>query len=162
MSEKCIVGIDPGLDGGIAVLTEVVEAFPMPVMPTGSGARRTLDLPSIRELIAGADLVIIERQQAFPRDSKAGAFKTGEGFGMLKGLLCGLGIPHQIVSPQTWQKDFAISSQRGDTKAQAGLACQQLFPGIDLRKSGRATKPHDGKIDALLIAEHGRRKVNGE
>ena len=29
------------------------------------------------------------------------------------------------------------------------------FPNVDLRKSERARKPHDGKVDALLIAWYG-------
>jgi hypothetical protein len=39
-----------------------------------------------------------------------------------------------------------------DTKRTALNAQQLLFPGVDLRKSSRARKQHDGLVDALLIA----------
>lgn len=154
-----IVGVDPGLDGGIARLGESIDIQPMPVMPTGKGSRRMYDLHRIHQLLAGADLVVIEAQHAFPRDSKSGAFKCGEGFGMLQGLLTGLGVPYEIVQPKTWQGHYGIS---GDTKKQAAVVAKQLFPGTDFTKSDRAVKDHDGKIDAVLIAEYGRRRCTSE
>ncbi len=44
-----------------------------------------------------------------------------------------------------------------DTKAMALVAVKRLFPDLKLTFGERATKPHDGLIDAVLIAEYARR-----
>jgi hypothetical protein len=60
------------------------------------------------------------------------------------------------VFPGDWQAYFGIVSVkkgRGETtKQQAYKIAQAKYPDVDFRKSGRAQKPHDGMVDATLIA----------
>jgi hypothetical protein len=49
------------------------------------------------------------------------------------------------------------SNGKRDTKAMALIACKRIFPDIDLTLTSRANKPHDGYIDAILMAEWGKR-----
>jgi hypothetical protein len=44
-----------------------------------------------------------------------------------------------------------------DTKAMALMAVKRLFPNQKLTFGERATVPHDGLVDALLMAEYSRR-----
>jgi hypothetical protein len=44
-----------------------------------------------------------------------------------------------------------------ETKAMSLLAAKRLFPNEDLRATERCAKAHDGKVDALLLAEFCRR-----
>ena len=45
-----------------------------------------------------------------------------------------------------------------DTKAMALVAAKRLFPDAKLTFGDKATKPHDGLVDALLMSEYGKRK----
>jgi hypothetical protein len=67
------------------------------------------------------------------------------------------------VLSQKWQKTFwskpkMPKGQKFNTKAAALNVANQIFPGAQWLKSDRCTKPHDGMIDAALLAEYGRRE----
>ena len=75
-----------------------------------------------------------------------------------------------MVRPQKWQSvmrqgypDIKKSSSTGktqvrDPKAVAELIVQTEYPDIDFRKSTRARKNDDNKIDAFLIAQYLKRQ----
>jgi len=82
----------------------------------------------------------------------------GYGFGALKQCLVDFAIPHEVRRANVWQKEFGISARKGNTKVQALQICQDLFPNVNLLATERSKKPHDGIVDALLIAEYARRR----
>ena len=58
-----------------------------------------------------------------------------------------------------WIKIFKTGSKtKVDTKAMALMAAKRLFPKVNLIMTERSTTPHDGLVDALLMAEYARRK----
>ena len=61
------------------------------------------------------------------------------------------GIPKQTKPSKSGKKIMT------DTKAMSLLACKRIFPDIDLIDTERCKKPHDGKVDALLLMEYARR-----
>lgn len=159
-----IAGIDPGLDGGIAVLRDDLPpvVHVMPTLPTGQGSKRTLNIPRIMQLLLdyGPDLVLVEKQQAYPKQGGVSNFTTGYGFGALCGLLTGLEMVCQIVRPAEWAKALGVT---GKAKGgNAALVAGRLFPGVSLLATSRCYKPHSGVVDALLIAEWGRRQLTNE
>lgn len=178
-----IIGIDNGFDGGIAHIYADGRAIAT-VMPTlnftaaprkGKKHDRTVreyDEGAINELLLGFDntnsFAFIEHAQAQSRydpqlkrhvpQGSVTNFNTGFGFGLLRGMLAARMIPYQIVRPQAWQKVmFDGMTNTADTKTLSAIVAGRLFPDLDLRKSERCRTPHDGKTDALLIAEYGRR-----
>jgi crossover junction endodeoxyribonuclease RuvC len=82
-------------------------------------------------------------------------FNFGTSFGWLQGMLDALGISYELVRPQKWKKEFSCTSDKNTSIAVA----KRLFPGVDLRRTERCTKDHDGKAEALLMAEYCRRKM---
>jgi Holliday junction resolvasome RuvABC endonuclease subunit len=169
------VGIDPGLDGYIvAVRGSAVTAWVVPTTQ-GKASKRDID---IRELVRTLETIleesricmaVVERQQAMPSQGSASGFKTGMGFGILLGILATMGVPHEIVSSVTWKKAMGLTSagttkeeKRAHTKQQSIQTAQRLFPVVDLRASSRCKIPHDGKAEALLLAEYARRRFNGK
>lgn len=151
-----VLGIDPGLDGGLVALDErrtVLLAERMPTLGTG---KRTLDLPvialSTADLLdAGPVRVVLEKQAPRPRDGKVSAFKTGFGYGQLCGLFAGLRLPVKVVAPRDWQRVVCRSLPKMDTKARTILAVEQQLPELDLTP-GRCRKPHTGLADAAGLA----------
>jgi crossover junction endodeoxyribonuclease RuvC len=156
-----IVAIDPGLDGGICILRgRVVQTFVAPTLGTG---KRSYDVAEMRRILhdhisvlTGAQ-AFLERAQAMPGQGVSSMFSVGFGFGLWQGLLAGLRIPVEIVSPQSWQREMFKGLPKGDTKASSALIAQRLRPDVDWRKSPRCRKSHDGITDAFCIGEYGRR-----
>ena len=82
-------------------------------------------------------------------------FTMGYGVGVWTGLLVGLLLPYNRVTPQRWKKLMMDGIAAKDKDASRHRA-QQLFPLADLR-----LKKHDGRAEALLIAEYGHRTLGG-
>jgi hypothetical protein len=84
--------------------------------------------------------------------------------GILEALCVSLNLPYHKVKAKVWQKDMfqgvpeLTKSGKRDTKGMALVACQRMFPTLKLTFGERATKPHDGLVDAVLIAAYGKRK----
>ena len=73
-----------------------------------------------------------------------------------------LGIRHHIVRAVEWQRTHwkrpkLPKSEKFDTKAAALNAATRLWPNESWTKNERSKIPHDGLIDAALIAEHARK-----
>jgi crossover junction endodeoxyribonuclease RuvC len=159
-----ILGIDNGLDGGFVALEhDTLQAHIMPTLGTG---KRSYDLGQIARLLRpysnGASFAFLERAQAMPGQGVASMFSIGLGFGMWQGLLTGLQIPFEIVSPQKWQREMFVGISGDGTKVRSALVAQRLRPEFDWRASPRCRKPHDGLTDAFCLAEYGRRRIHHE
>lgn len=149
-----------GEDGSLVAL------HPMPLVPGHrKGDRDSYDLAAIRGLLLErqAGLVVtVERSQPLP-PKMGGAIANFER-GVTRGwewLLLGLGIPCQLVPPQTWQRVMHVGTAGRDTKARSIEAARRLWPGAQLT-TGKQVRPRDGMAEALLIAEWGRRAWQGQ
>lgn len=158
MNAVTIVGVDPGLQGGIAVLTPYGPGRLLP-MPT---AGREIDLGEVARILidlqAQEPHVALERAQAFPKAGVSGMFRYGCGYGGILGVCAALAIPVTLVAPAKWHR--MLCTGNGNPKARAAEAAGRLFPDVTLTV-GKGRKPHEGVVDALLIAEAGRRLLNG-
>lgn len=142
------IGIDPGVSGGIAVIS-VAEtpasaiAFKMP-----STERDILDLLHDIQNMSMADKVFacLETATASPQMGTVSSFSFGRGFGGLRMALTAERIPFDEVRPAKWQLVMGCRS-KGDKNVTKRRA-QQLFPDL---KITHAT------ADSLLIAEFCRR-----
>ena len=175
MREKwIIVGIDPGANGYLCVRSSdsVTEFHPMPYI------KNEFDLPELQALFSklarqrdesGYKVsVVMERVQPIFGSSAAATFKFGFGFGLLQGLIAAHSFPFLLVPPKEWMKEMwtgvipitkkVNGKEKTDTKSTSYAAARRLFPEIDFRKSERAKNFHDGKVDACLICEFGKRK----
>jgi hypothetical protein len=162
-----ILGVDPGLSGGLVLLDngKPVLRHVMPVIEIkkakGKGTRREYDIPMLAMLIreANPDSAVIELQHAMPGQGGVSMFSIGLGYGILRGLVAGLSIPYSIVHAKTWGKVMFADCAKQDTKAMAAVICGRLWPDIDWRATERCKKAHEGLCDAALISEFGRRML---
>lgn len=168
---KAWVGIDPGGDGGIACIdfNGHVKKWGMP--NNGNGIE-VLDLVSILDGLKeeyNVTLILEDVHSIFGTSAKSN-FSFGFTCGAINAIVVTRLLKLLPVQPKAWQKIIWANSDKVykplkekqktasiDTKATSLNACKRLFPGLDLRKSARASKPHDGITDAILIAEYGRR-----
>ena len=184
-----IIGIDPGLNGAIALTNSA--GWAQTIMPTVSaGKGNEVNASAVADWLStrcnGTDTqVFLEKVKSFSRAGKpcprcsipcqickspprrlaGGAtqnFKFGENFGVIKGVIGALKLPLHLVTPQNRQKVMhAGVSPELDPKQRSRVAAMRLFPGVDFRKSARCKNPHDGLIDATLIAAYGLRRMHG-
>lgn len=155
-----IVGIDPGKYGGIVAIDQHSEIQYLQVMPDN-----LTDLLSIfRGLLArGIPLMVfLEKAQVFPHNGAVGMFHYGEHFGTLKSALQFVSMPYQLVPPQEWTRCMHVGCKKNQKSKEKSLeAMRRIFPDVSMLNpmSKRSRKPHEGLIDALLIAEYGRMKM---
>ena len=148
-----VIGIDPGLDGGIAFIgPKGAVAW---AMPTGAiGTKRMIDANLLRTIIIlrdQIDMVVLEDVNAGAVKSVMSAFAFGRGYGRIEGLLTALDRPHCYVASPTWTK--AVGITKGAKKPEHIEVARRLYPDLGPLR--------DGPADALLIAHwylttHGR------
>ena len=161
---KVIVGIDPGLTGGIAFISTdgtgiAVASQRTPILSVGG--KRDYDIPGMRRTLCDhpyeIKMVCIERVHTLPRDGRVGAFRFGTGYGIWLGMIGALQLPSMEVTPQRWQATMLAGLPRGPkTKVSAVRASTSLFPTLPLK-----VKADWGIADAALLAEYARRKLIG-
>lgn len=149
--ERVFIGIDPGKDGAMAIVAPAETI----VVPFDRDAY-------VAHLAAAKDFTrdircVVEHVGAMPGQGSVSMFHFGENFGWIQGVLSAMKLSYELVRPQKWKKEFSCTSDK-NTSIQVA---QRLFPCVDLRRTLRCTKPHDGICEALLMAEYARRKLNG-
>ena len=164
MSEYYI-GIDNGLDGAIVMLNADGSIHHKGIMPTIKiGKGRIIDIHQVREIVTRPYTTVILEEAQKHSPGKLALCSTWFTYGHLLALLTLDRMPYEIVRPKQWQKAFwampkMAKGKKFDTKAAALSAASRIWPSEDWTKSDRARKPHDGMVDAALIAEYGRRKL---
>lgn len=142
-----VIGIDPGGNGGIAILAEGQDPIARKMPKTAR---------DLWELLAGHDPATcwIEKVHASPQMGTVSAFKFGYAAGIVHQASVCAGFRVEMVTPQKWQKHHGLivkgrglgqddTSKKNRNKAKA----QELFPCLKITHA---------IADALLIAEYGR------
>ena len=163
---KTYVGIDNGLTGGIVALRDNGEIFDKSIIPTIKiGKGNIIDVIRLNQMIGHFDRPTALLENASKHSPGVLALcSTWYSLGCVETVLKISGTRYDLINPQKWQKEFWTRPKmpkgtKFDTKAAALNAANKLWPGTDWTKSERASKPHDGMIDAALIAEYCRRKL---
>jgi hypothetical protein len=157
------VGIDPGLAGAIAFISNSegvpLRALDTPTLVGGTKGRRDYDINQMRAYLStlntlvarGEVFAVIEHVHSMPKQGVASSFSFGRGVGLWEGLLVGLGIPYQKVTPQRWKQAMMDGMPKG--KGSSIIVAKRLFPSVELNR-----KKDHGRADALLLAEFLRKE----
>ena len=149
-----IIGIDPGLSGGIAVLenNKILNMFDMPVMAEGKKNKRQLNSAQLVSLIKDnikvneEIVVVVEQVNAMPGQGVTSMFNFGQTFGAIKGVCAALELPIFFVRPSKWKKHFELINSSKDSSRTKVI---EMYPTL----SNQLTKKKDvNKSDAILIA----------
>lgn len=153
---RIAIGVDPGKDGAMAIL----GLSDCPVVTPFAEGRYILHLHNIAKFVQDNPktkvLAAVEHVSAMPGQGVTSCFSFGQNFGWILGVLDSCWIPYELVRPQKWKKEFSCTSDKNTSIAVA----KRLFPHVDLRRTERCTKDHDGKAEALLLAEFCRRRMS--
>lgn len=156
------IGIDPGLDGAVVVLGGQLDSIALLDTPTltvksAKGNRREYHLVKMAGFLrpyAATSVAYIENVHAMPGQGVRSMFTMGLGVGAWMGILAALEIPVTRVSPQRWKG--VMLDGMGHDKDAGRLRAMQLRPAD---ASWFERKKDDGRADAYLIAEYGRRSA---
>ena len=161
---KVFIGIDPGKDGAMAILgyrdTPILVPFGEVEYADRLRGFDSFNDDNINRTVGGEQPVpfcVVEHVNAMPGQGVTSCFSFGQNFGFILGLLTAFRIPYELVRPQRWKREFSCTSDKNTSIEVA----KRLFPGVDLRRTPKCTKPHDGTCEALLMAEYARRIRNG-
>jgi len=179
-----IIGIDPGLDGGITIMIDgtIINMILMPTYEettktkTKTGKfkkQRHIDDHKFADInIANKDAKIyMEKVNPLAGMGSASSTRMAISIGRIEGIMIGMGFEWTYITPATWQKDIWHEKDRvmrknpdkktkqgnTDTKKTSLNAALRLFPTVNFVPKGKKV-PHDGLFDSALIAEHGRRQ----
>lgn len=151
-----IIGIDPGSSGGIAWQRIGGEPYgDAAAVPNTEHDFRILLAQHIMPL---DDVIIayLEKVGATPQMGATSLFTFGRSYGFIRGLLIGLQIRFEEVTPQKWQAEFGLRQVgkklgKGDTEKHNAIKgkAQQFFPHL---------KVTHAKAAALMICEYGARQ----
>ncbi|KAE8037298.1 hypothetical protein FH972_009899 [Carpinus fangiana] len=159
-----VLGIDPDLNGALALLKSVesgssAQVFDSPHLqvPIGKRVRRRLDAKSIVQLLRSLDAPIgttayIEQSTPYPQDGKQGWWSGGFGYGLWIGVLVASGFSVVPVPSLLWKNEFELSG-RSSPKDESRRVASTLFP--TLSPMLKRKKDH-GRAEALLIAAFGK------
>jgi len=162
-----VIGIDPGLAGGLGVLDVEagggvlnVELVPTPIVARvrvrGRKPRNEYDPARMREVLArvidGRDAAIrhvevaLEAQGARPAQGVASSYRTGVGYGLWLGLVVASRVAYRIVAPAVWKQHAGLI--HADKRA-SRLRAQERFPAL-----GAIAAHDEGPAEALLLAAY--------
>lgn len=158
-TRQCILGVDPGLSGVLALYKpsletetaephEIVSIIDMPVHEIEG--KKFLDYYALGQWIDMHSglirLAVIEEVSAGPRDGRQSAFRFGETYGAVKGCLGAHMVPMRLVRPSIWKPAMKLSKDKEASRQ----AASRLFPaeGQELWP----LKKHDGRAEALMLS----------
>lgn len=159
-----ILAFDPGISGGYAVLIEGVIAARgrMPIDKNLKNKKSTINISEVSRLMVEyqPDVVVLERQSPRPGEGVSSAWTSGYNFGLLFAIASIVVENVALVAPRSWAtKLHDPESGLEDAKARSLEVAKKFFPNENFLATDRSSKPHEGIIDALLIAywyqEHG-------
>lgn len=167
-----VLGIDPGLNGGAAVVDvtapsdfRLLDAIDLPV--AGEEHRRRIKVRDLAEWISALrpDVGAIERAQAMPKQGASSGFKYGRAVGSLEATVVLVGVRLLSVEPRSWKQHFALSGKdKHETDAQAKAQARELAIKL-FAVPGRNTDffplvKHHNRAEAALIALYCGRQLN--
>jgi crossover junction endodeoxyribonuclease RuvC len=160
--KQYILGIDPGLSGGYAVIDGegtfiTCGAFPTHVIKKSGKKSTQLDGVSLADeldLYKGALHAFIETVSSRPRQQ--GQFQFGVNVGMLHGMLYAMRVPFTGVSPASWKMNFGIKRLESETKAQKKSEARAIASKFYPKHADKFKRvKDDGVAEATLIALYG-------
>lgn len=156
-----VLGVDPGVSGGYAVLTshlEILHAGSLPTITTKKNGKTSTTLDGVALAKAFTEFPIthafVEHVSSRPRQQ--GQFGFGLSTGIIHGVLYATDIPFQTLAPAVWKAGYNIKRGQDETKRdkknEAREIAARIFPG---HAKSFARVKDDGVAEAVLIAAYG-------
>jgi hypothetical protein len=162
-----ILGIDPGLDGAIAVLTEAGELIAVQDMPTlldGAKGRRAVNPALFASIVYSthASRAYCELIGPRPTDGTTSAFGFGRSRGIIEGVLAAAGVPLEMIAPPVWKRAAFIKARPGEQGQRPQRRDQPMAVAGGALRAQMRLRPRRGGVDrarGLTPGCEGRRMI---
>lgn len=157
-----IIAFDNGLDGAGCAISEVdgsvIDHIAMPILERKS--KREVDIVAVREWLRDIntkpeDAIVIEEPLHFAK-TLASMRSMSISFGRLDGLVRLMGMEPRCLEVKDWQKPVLGRIKKGHSKVEALKLARKLEPEEEWLKNKKCRSPHDGIVDAFIMARFHR------
>lgn len=166
-----MIGVDPGLSGGVCLVSKKGEAIDYIRMANIAEIDDFFD--KARGLYGNVLTCVFEEHHGGGEKTNAAAHESRGKFKAIFETLCHVHkVPMVLVTPQTWKAHFGliqkavkgapkvpVEEKRKLAKAASCKLAKELFPAVNL-VFPRCSVEHDGVAESLLLAEYYRRVSN--
>ena len=152
-----IIGIDPGFNGAIAILSTKSELYSVVDIPIlKNGKKKEIDISEVVDIFStySKKHIFIEDVHAMPGQGVTSMFTFALNYGLLLGAIKALKIPFTKVIPQRWKKSTMDGMPK--EKGSSVIRVKQIYPGWQTIR-----KNDDGRADAILIGVYGLSTLHG-
>jgi len=157
---QVIIGIDNGISGGLCAISShdglLIDSIPMPIEEVSgkSEVRVRGILYWLDQFSPLSTVVAIEEPLRHAKSSQA-MRSMSISFGKILGLCETIEYPVCRVQVKEWQ-DIELGKRlaKGQTKVVALSKARGYWPDEEWLATNRSRTPHDGMIDAALIAHY--------
>jgi len=159
---KCVVGIDPGQTGSIAAIRADGKIW-VRDYPGDERAVWTM-LGELGEW-GTPGLVVLEEQQAMPKQGVTSAFGLGRNYGIWLMAIAAKGWALKLVRPANWKKNLGYPEKKKEQKpperkkelkAHSLTLARRLYP--ESEQYLLRVKDHD-RAEAIIIAHYGKEEL---
>ncbi len=181
VSKKYVMGVDPGKNGGFVLvpLDPSGKQIFIPVPMNGLEVLTDKLIASLKEVAPNVVACVMEDVHSIFGASAKSNFQFGWINGVMETCLVAAGIPFTKMQPKAWQKQawkcvdiLRVVTAKGsapgesraktDTKGTSLAAARKLFPSETFLATSRSKVPHDGWVDACLLAWVAKEKYLGQ
>jgi len=158
------IGIDNGLTGGICAISEhagsIIGHCKMPV--TKRKSRNEVNIRAVHlwlsEVTGGnlSNAVYVIEEPNNSRNAST-AYSVASSFHSLRGFFETKMLNWHRITPQSWQKTMLGKFPAGESKIYALAKARELWKDETFLATPRCKTPHEGIVDASLIAEYARK-----
>jgi len=155
-----IIGIDPGLSGGIVALNGNDSSHIVDISDMPSGAKALYEHIVYLGLPMVPATIFIENVHSMPTDGHMGAFTFGKGLGHLEGVIAAMGLPEPLkVNPKEWMDVYDLKKDKEEKKYDYKKRIKEYV--LTIVPKNRAKEITLKTCDAYLIAEYGWTHIRG-
>jgi hypothetical protein len=164
--KEIFIGVDIGKKGAIVALDSRGQILGKHLIPMVKDKVIDTELLKVFEQYSEFQIFIcIEEVHSIYGTSAKSNFSFGEIFGKKKMIGAVLSVHYgatfDLVPPKKWQSNIWTSTdkifksgKRVDTKATSLVTARRLAPNETFLATSRSRVPHDGLVDAFLIAKY--------
>lgn len=161
--QSCIIGIDPGVSGGIAVYDpikcELVTAWAMPIIKKqiGRSTERKIDVKRLSTDLLDACVeydvcaIALEHVHSSSQMGVTSAFSFGQTFGRIEAVCALCGPPIHLIRPAAWKQRMLV---KGDKSASVAAARKMFGVSPWFVKNSC-----DGLAEAALLAFYAAKDI---
>ena len=142
-----ILGIDPGLNGALAWVSDdghLISVADMPTLEINGKKKVSPQILTADISFRLPRLVVVEEVGAMPGQGVTSMFNFGYSAGIIAGVVAGLQLPIVYYRPAVWKRQAGVPADKGAARQMA----QRFWPGC--RDFDRVRD--DGRAEAALLA----------